>query len=607
MPIESEDPQKQQRGKQASFRFVSGESGTDGVSNRMYGAPASSTAAARTGAVSNRMYGGPASNTTAVQKPAYNTLQSNGSVAETSMGTDGVSNRMYGATAAAASPSRNATARRKAKTATNTVDAGATLTAMSLRQKVTMYKRVAAGLAMLSFVLLIGLIVVSTAGNGSVGICADTTSATEALAGAETAASADFAASAANATSAAPVAASPPATSTATTTTETVTTRTTTTYDWEEEADRWRQNATQCSANLDAAGTLATANGECCTELQQFEDLAVGAQCRAGSECSGGRQCLGRCCSDGAGTNCIVCGTDGRCAACSPDFYLHPGSGACTSKLKDGEEGCSTAAECASGRACRGSVCCNEHGAAAGVVKCSTGSSSAAGAASECSPGLYLDGGQCVAAKAAGKTCAADHECLLGGCRGSVCCTGGGQSAGCTACASGSGNCQQCATSLSLSQAGFCAPPPPPPTSCPACPSCPSCPAPPPPPPPKSGGCGDQRIEYAIPIGTSGGGSNIQLYGGLCDSMVYCSGVPDGGTCKQSIQNKYDPSNARPCHELTGIELTEPKGEHPSNPHCGTLREFTANGCTHQLRKHRYCTVYAKCYGGKVVASGYTW
>eukprot|EP00729_Bicosta_minor_P024008 gene24008-24376_t len=205
VPIDSEDPQKQQRGKQASFRFVSGESGTDGVSNRMYGGPASSTTAVQKPAYNMLQING-----SVVETSTYNTLQSNGSVAETSMGTDGVSNRMYGTTAAAAPTARNATARRKAKTATNTADAGATLDAMSLRQKVAMYKRVAAGLAMLSFVLLIGLIVMSTAGNGSVGICADTTSATEALAGAETAASAVFAASAANATSAAPVAASLP-------------------------------------------------------------------------------------------------------------------------------------------------------------------------------------------------------------------------------------------------------------------------------------------------------------------------------------------------------------------------------------------------------------
>ena len=245
MPIDSEDPQKQ-----VSFQFVSGESGTDGVSNRMYGAAASSTAAVRTPAYSTLHRNG---------NPAYNTLHPNGLVAETSMGTDGVSNRMYGATAAAA--------HKKVKTATSTADAGATLTAMALRQQVTMYKSVAAGLALLSFVLLIGLIVVSTAGNGNVGIYAGTTPATEVMAGAETAASA------ANAT--------------------------------------------------------------------------VGARCRSGSDCSGGRQCLGRCCSDGAGTNCIACGADGGCAACSPNFSPHPGSGTCTSKLKDGDMGCSTAAKTA--------------------------------------------------------------------------------------------------------------------------------------------------------------------------------------------------------------------------------------------------------------------
>lgn len=151
---------------------------------------------------------------------------------------------------------------------------------------------------------------------------------------------------------------------------------------------------------------------------------------------------------------------------------------------------------------------------------------------------------------------------------------------------------------LRLTKLGFAHPPPPPPTSCPACPACPS---PPPPPTPKPGGCGDERMEFIIPPGQSSG--NMKLYGGICDSLVYCTGVVDGGTCRRSSKL----GSSYPCHELTAQELTEPYGEHPYNPHCGTLREFTDDGCTHTLRKHRYCSIIAKCYGGKVVATGFTW
>lgn len=535
---------------------------------------------------------------------------SNGLSAES--GTDGISNPMYGTSIAggkAASGStitkatlrnpRNATARAQNNTATNARDVGSTLSMMMLEQQVTFFKRAIAGLSLLSFVLLIGMISAFATRDGSVGICTASTaaSAAEELGRAETALLAADAAAAAFATSFALSATTlPVTTSTVTTSTTSTTTLTVTTYDWGRDAAFWMENATQCSADLDAATTLASSNSKCCTDLQQFEDLAVGKQCRTGSECSGGRQCLGRCCVDGAGTNCISCGADGTCAACSPTFYANSVSGTCSPKFKDGEMGCSTAAECASGRACRGNVCCHEHGAAVGVVQCSTGTGPAAGNALKCVPGMYLDAGQCLAAKPAGNSCTVDHECLLGVCRGSICCNGFGQSTGCTSCEAGSGNCQQCSTTLN--QAGFCAPPPPPPTSCPACPACPS---PPPPPTPKPGGCGDERMEFIIPPGQSSG--NMKLYGGICDSLVYCTGVVDGGTCRRSSKL----GSSYPCHELTAQELTEPYGEHPYNPHCGTLREFTDDGCTHTLRKHRYCSIIAKCYGGKVVATGFTW
>lgn len=300
-------------------------------------------------------------------------------------------------------------------------DAGSTLTIMMLKQQLTFYKRAAGGLALLAFVLLIGLIVVSSRSKIAQA-CAPCVHPTSVFAGQDESAASSSIGSSSNSTTqtfGAGTSTSPTSTSSTLTT-----------------AYNWQGNATKCAADLGAAES-------CCSQCKRPDDLGIGDECYSNAECSGGRQCLDRCCTDGADRNCLVCGLAGNCAACAKGFFL--GAQGCIAQNQDGEAGCSSSNECASGRACRGNVCCNEDGAADGVTKCSsTGSGVGAGNALQCIKGMYLENGQCFAANLPGQSCGNDRECMLGSCRGSVCCNAFGQTAGCTACAIGTGKCLAC-------------------------------------------------------------------------------------------------------------------------------------------------------------------
>lgn len=311
---------------------------------------------------------------------------------------------------------------------------------MMLEQKFNFYKRAAGGLGLLALVLLIGLVVVASSKTGAAAATVVSPPPPHNEGGVSSSSLSSL--DAASAASGVGVATK---TSAITTTLPTVATLTTMPYDWKEQA-------TQCAANLETAAT-------CCAALRQNEDLAVGAQCCAASECSGGRQCLSRCCVDGAGSNCLLCSKDGECAVCEKDFYLQTLSGRCVPKLEEGELGCSSANDCTSNRACRGGVCCNEHGAADSATKCSPGTGSDAGDAAACIDGYHVTAGQCARTERPGQPCSTDRECVSGTCRGSVCCNAFGQSLGCVQCAAGSGFCSACATGNDLNANGLCTPP----------------------------------------------------------------------------------------------------------------------------------------------------